>query len=389
MAKMFYTLDETKAALAQSEDQIKQLTRDGRLREFRDGPRLMFKADQVDALKGQISGLDPLGMEDSGAPLSLADTGGGTGAPLTLADSVAGGVSSGSGLAGISGSGLAGSGLGQSGSGLMNLKEDTALAADLGLSGTGLHGSVDSLGGTPSPAHSSGGSLGGSLGGLSGSSSGGSIGGGSIGGGSLGGSLSGTSAGTAAGTSAGSTASTGRQGVNVFGEESHFGVDPMAQTAMPGAGGSGADLNLEGVGSGSGLLDLTRESDDTSLGAEIIDEINPGSGRSRPLGPPDTGSMSGVTLAPAAGGIVRGTTGVTVVQAKDPWELAFGFAALGAAVVVLFGLFALATSMYGVRPPDTIAWFGDKTLLIILAIGLAVPVLFGAFGKLFSMSAGR
>ena len=46
MAKMFYTLDETRAALGKNEEDIKQLTREGRLREFRDGPRLMFKADQ-------------------------------------------------------------------------------------------------------------------------------------------------------------------------------------------------------------------------------------------------------------------------------------------------------------------------------------------------------
>ena len=54
MAKMFYTLEETKGALGRNEEEIKQLTREGRLREFRDGPRLMFKADQVEALKGEL-----------------------------------------------------------------------------------------------------------------------------------------------------------------------------------------------------------------------------------------------------------------------------------------------------------------------------------------------
>src|SRR5829696_1241104 len=62
MAKMFYTLDETRAALGRSEDEIKQLAREGRLREFRDGPRLMFKADQVEQLKGELdSGLEGVG----------------------------------------------------------------------------------------------------------------------------------------------------------------------------------------------------------------------------------------------------------------------------------------------------------------------------------------
>src|SRR5687767_434209 len=36
------------------------------------------------------------------------------------------------------------------------------------------------------------------------------------------------------------------------------------------------ELSLESVGSGSGLLDLTRESDDTSLGAELLEEVYSG-----------------------------------------------------------------------------------------------------------------
>ena len=33
---------------------------------------------------------------------------------------------------------------------------------------------------------------------------------------------------------------------------------------------------MEGAGSGSGLLDLAREADDTALGADLLDEIYPG-----------------------------------------------------------------------------------------------------------------
>ena len=65
MAKMFYTLEETKGALGRNEEEIKQLTREGRLREFRDGPRLMFKADQVEALKsemGSSGGVDQISL---------------------------------------------------------------------------------------------------------------------------------------------------------------------------------------------------------------------------------------------------------------------------------------------------------------------------------------
>ncbi|MBC22841.1 MAG: hypothetical protein CMJ32_02835 [Phycisphaerae bacterium] len=39
------------------------------------------------------------------------------------------------------------------------------------------------------------------------------------------------------------------------------------------AGAFDDELSLETVGSGSGLLDLTRESDDTSLGAELLEDV--------------------------------------------------------------------------------------------------------------------
>ena len=62
-------------------------------------------------------------------------------------------------------------------------------------------------------------------------------------------------------------------GVNVFDdEELDEVVDPLAQTAVTDVGG----LGIDGVGSGSGILDLTKESDDTSLGAELLEEIYSG-----------------------------------------------------------------------------------------------------------------
>jgi hypothetical protein len=54
MAKMFVTLEEAKTILATTDDQIKSYVRDGRLREFRDGPRLMFKGDQVTELAASL-----------------------------------------------------------------------------------------------------------------------------------------------------------------------------------------------------------------------------------------------------------------------------------------------------------------------------------------------
>ena len=75
-----------------------------------------------------------------------------------------------------------------------------------------------------------------------------------------------------------STGSGTGSGMSVFGPDEVEPVDPLAQTAVtnPMADTAQEDLSLESVGSGSGLLDLTRESDDTSLGAELLDEIYPG-----------------------------------------------------------------------------------------------------------------
>jgi len=65
-------------------------------------------------------------------------------------------------------------------------------------------------------------------------------------------------------------------GVNVFDEDELAGLDadPMAKTQI--APSVSEELSIEGGGSsGSGLLDLSRESDDTSLGG-VLDEIYSG-----------------------------------------------------------------------------------------------------------------
>jgi hypothetical protein len=60
-------------------------------------------------------------------------------------------------------------------------------------------------------------------------------------------------------------------GVSIFdtdhGDETGTGDKTTASEAIE------EELSLDAVGSGSGLLDLTRESDDTSLGAELLEEV--------------------------------------------------------------------------------------------------------------------
>ena len=61
------------------------------------------------------------------------------------------------------------------------------------------------------------------------------------------------------------------EGISIFDEEDLEieSADPLAKTQI--APSLEDQIAIDGVGSGSGLLDLTRESDDTSLGAEVLD----------------------------------------------------------------------------------------------------------------------
>lgn len=329
MAKMFYTMDETKAALGKTEEEIKQLAREGRLREFRDGPRLMFKADQVEAVKGD-SGRDQidLGPSDSGAPIGLVDSKSASGTSVTLSDTD-----------------------GRSPAGGVTMKEDTALAADLGMSG--------SMGGVPSPGRT---------------------------GASSGSGLSGTAAGS-------------RAGVNVFHGEDVEHADPSAQTAISGTVND--QVNLEGVGSGSGLLDLTRESDDTSLGAELLDEIAPAGGtRAGGTAGGDTGvGMSTGTgmespIIETRGGARYGTAAQTV-EIADPWASAMGGAALAGTIFALVGAFFLICAVVGVKATQLnfLVWDentkGYRSIWFSFLVGLAAVIVFGIIGLIVGKSAKR
>jgi excisionase family DNA binding protein len=59
MAGMFYSLQEAAEKLNISEDQLKELAQEGKLREFRDGPNLLFKVDEVESLIPEFETVEP------------------------------------------------------------------------------------------------------------------------------------------------------------------------------------------------------------------------------------------------------------------------------------------------------------------------------------------
>lgn len=316
MAKMYYSLEEAVAKLGCDEDTLKSAVRDGKLREFRDAGTVNYKVDEIDTLasSGELGG-GPPPLTDIEASMSIG--------PIELADT-------GDATAGLSAGGTTGiddTGISLGGSGGDTTSEGTSVAMTADASGLNLAVGGDDMvsldeDDTQSDA-------------------------------------------TSAGKSKEDTV-VSSVGVSVFDEEDlDESADPLAKTVMSGtAGGTG----LEDVGSGgSGLLDLTRESDDTSLGAELLDEIYPGGdeGATVEMGdatragldsaiPETEAATTEEAFAPdvAPTGVAASATVTvqTVEYAPDAFgHGASGLVAVGLAVMCCAG-FALAAMIRGVQP---------------------------------------
>ena len=206
MAKMFYSAKEASERLGRSEDELKTLVRDGKLREFRDAGSVNYKVSDVDGLLAKAS---PKSTKPAPPPASGS----------------------------------------QSGEIVLEPVEDSSV--ELAPSAS----DVVSLEGVDAED---------------------------------------TSIGARVAKKAKEGSAVASVGVNVFDDDDldeH--VDPLAQTAVTDVAG----LGLEGIGSGSGILDLTRESDDTSLGAELLEEIYTGEEGEAEGGEAATAEMGEATRA--------------------------------------------------------------------------------------------
>lgn len=297
MAKMFYTLDEAADKLGISEQTVKDMAARNELQQFRDGDKLMFKRDQIDA-KAKSGNSD--------GPIDLADSG--------VGDAI-------------------------------DIKQDSAMP--------------------PREENAN-----------------------------------------------------EATGVSVFDAGEVDMVDPMAQTMVTSASIDDEDLALESVGSGSGLLDLTRESDDTSLGAELLDEIYPGSGdtgaggsvamdsavgssgvfdgaismETGVSGPSGLENLSGPAAAPDPAPQATTTTARYEVEEYDPAGSGFGagmmFGVMVAAIVGLLVLIPYIAGVDGVVMEKLQPLQKPNNLYIMAGALLGISVIFGAIGGLVGKSMG-
>ena len=252
MGKMYYTQEEAAERLGISPDDLNTYVRDSKLRVFQDGPKRMFRVDEVDGLAGEDE-MELAPVEGDAVSLSEAEVA----APPT--------------------------------------KEDTVITAE---------------------------------------------------------------------------------GISIFDDEDLEieAADPMAKTQI--APSIEDQISLEGVGSGSGLLDLTRESDDTSLGAEVLDHIDIEGEAGAPGGAPSAASVTGVMHDVDV--IVAAPS---YVEAIDASAGLFGGIIISSAIIAAL-LGAAALSGLGTTLPGYLKSL-KANLVMVLAASVVVVIIGAVLGWVF------
>lgn len=154
-----------------------------------------------------------------------------------------------------------------------------------------------------------------------------------------------------------------RSGISIFDTESLEEGDPSAVTRISQTRGGMEPLTMESVGSGSGLLDLTREADDTSLGADLLEDVYKGGDDANELSGVghDTQGASGLfetTSAPSdVSGAGLAASPVMALTAAEPYDGSgsglVGGAALGVILVAVFSLMGAITAIVNEQLPGT------------------------------------
>lgn len=166
--------------------------------------------------------------------------------------------------------------------------------------------------------------------------------------------------------------------VGVFDEdELEIDTDPMAKTQITAPAG-GDQMTLESAGSGSGLLDLTRESDDTSLGAELLDEIYPGEEEAAPPRPATRAAPTPRAAEPEPEPVLAAAeTGPAVapvlVQVGDPHEGWCAGLLVGAVIMLAVAAAAVGGTLQGYLP-DFARWLANRFWIFLAGSLLVVLV---------------
>ncbi|MDX2116461.1 MAG: helix-turn-helix domain-containing protein [Planctomycetota bacterium] len=174
-----------------------------------------------------------------------------------------------------------------------------------------------------------------------------------------------------------------KSGIPVFDADELELADPSAVTQVTETAIEPSSLQVESLGSGSGLMDLTRESDDTSLGAQgLLDELYPSDEAS-----------AGATAA-ATGGLFEGQAAPTDLAdaeapavAVGPVEIYDGAGsglggglALGALAALVLALVVVTMGLAGQTLPFLASVGGEMAPAIWAGILAGATLLFAGVG---------
>jgi len=192
-------------------------------------------------------------------------------------------------------------------------------------------------------------------------------------------------------------------GVSIFDPEGDDEADANAETLVSGGGIGGSGFGMDAGSSGSGLSQLAFEPDDTSLGGNLLDDVNDDAGASgggtggssggfgSALGESALGASSGGALfegddasggddfTPAAAGAPMAAAAMGGEIYDGPSSGLFGGIALGAFVTLLAALAVMNLGMGG--GADAILSQIDQTAIYgVMGGSVAVMLLMGAVG---------
>lgn len=170
-----------------------------------------------------------------------------------------------------------------------------------------------------------------------------------------------------------------RSGISIFDTESTEEGDPSAVTRITETATAG-ELTLESVGSGSGLLDLTREADDTSLGADLLEDVY------KPDDEGGGGALFESTAAPsdvAAAAAAAGMPAMGLVAAEPYDGTASGWGGGLALAATLVTAIALVSTLMGLMGADNpLAGLFDGNVLVWVGIFAGLMLVCAVIGLL-------
>jgi hypothetical protein len=172
-----------------------------------------------------------------------------------------------------------------------------------------------------------------------------------------------------------------RSGISIFDEADEV-ADPLAATQITAA--QAGDATVEAMGSGSGLMEMTREGDDTSLGADLLAGVYEGEqAGGETAGTSGLFEPAGAASDVSAGAMVTGPVLIAVEPFDPVWSGIGGGLALG--MLLVMGL-ALFVAMMAILNAGVGAFAGQLLgmggLLGMVGILIGVLAIFAVIGFL-------